>query len=49
MPWQEVMSKFKSGNLKSGSGEKVKNRKQAIAIMISEKKKKLHGLSPNKK
>ena len=50
MPWQEVMHKFKSGTLKSGKSDKpVKNRKQAIAIMLSEKKKKLHGLSPNKK
>lgn len=41
MPFDEVMSKFKSGNLRSGSssGPKVKNRKQALAIMLSEKKK----------
>lgn len=39
MPWDKVMSKFKSGNLSSGSGDKVSNRKQAIAIMLSEKKK----------
>lgn len=41
MPYQEVMSKFKHGKLHSGSkeGPKVKNRKQAIAIMLSEKKK----------
>jgi hypothetical protein len=40
MPWDEVMHKFKGGNLHSGSksGPKVKNRKQAIAIMMSEKK-----------
>lgn len=40
MPWDEVMHKFKGGNLHSGSksGPKVKNRKQAIAIMLSEKK-----------
>lgn len=40
MPWDEVMHKFKHGNLHSGSkkGPKVKNRKQAIAIMMSEKK-----------
>jgi hypothetical protein len=49
MPWQNVMKKFKHNELKSGSGEKVKNRKQAIAIMLSEKRKKLHGLSPSKK
>jgi hypothetical protein len=32
------MHKFKHGELKSGSGGKVKNRKQAIAIMLSEKR-----------
>jgi hypothetical protein len=31
-----VMSEFKRGTLHSGSGEKVKNRKQAIAIAMSE-------------
>ena len=41
MPFDEVMHKFKHGQLHSGSkkGPKVKNRKQAIAIMMSEKKK----------
>lgn len=41
MPWDEVMHKFKAGELHSGSkkGPKVKNRKQAIAIMLSEKEK----------
>lgn len=39
MPWDEVMHKFKHGELKSGgSGKPVKNRKQAIAIMMSEKR-----------
>lgn len=40
MPWQDVMHKFKKGDLHSGSktGKKVKDRKQAIAIMLSEKK-----------
>lgn len=40
MPSSEVMSKFKHGKLHSGSksGPKVKNRGQAIAIMMSEKK-----------
>ncbi len=39
MPWNEVMSKFKSGALKSGgSGKKVSNPKQAVAIMLSEKR-----------
>ena len=41
MPYNEVMHKFKHGQLHSGSkkGPKVKSRKQAIAIMLSEKKK----------
>lgn len=35
----EVMHEFKEGELKSGrSGKKVKDRKQAIAIGISEAK-----------
>lgn len=39
MPWDEVMHKFKHGSLKSGgSGKPVKSRKQAIAIMMSEKR-----------
>ena len=41
MPFDEVMHKFKHGKLHSGSkhGKKVTNRKQALAIMLSEKKK----------
>ena len=40
MPSKLVMSKFGRGQLHSGSksGPLVKNRKQAIAIMLSEKK-----------
>lgn len=40
MPWDEVLHKFKHGDLHSGSksGPKVSNRKQAIAIMLSEKR-----------
>ena len=39
MPSSGVMHKFKEGELKSGgSGKTVKNRKQAIAIMLSEKR-----------
>lgn len=40
MPWSEVMHKFKHGGLHSGSkhGPKVQSRKQAIAIMLSEKR-----------
>jgi hypothetical protein len=32
----KVMREFKHGELKSGSGRKVKKRKQAIAIAMSE-------------
>lgn len=32
----QVMKEFKEGKLKSGSGDKVTSRKQAIAIGISE-------------
>jgi len=40
MPWTEVMHKWKHGQLHSGgSGKVVKNRKRAIAIMLSEKRK----------
>ena len=40
MPYDEVMGKWKSGELHSGSksGPKVKNQKQAVAIMLSEKR-----------
>ena len=39
MPYDQVLSKFKAGALKSGgNGAKVTNPKQAIAIEISEKK-----------
>jgi len=46
MPYTEVMHKFKHGALHSGSksGPVVKNRQQAIAIMLSEKKK---GIGPS--
>ena len=39
MPFDRVMHKFKSGKLHSGSksGPEVTNRKQAVAIMLSEK------------
>ncbi len=33
---EKVMHEQKKGTLKSGSGKKVKNRKQAIAIAMSE-------------
>lgn len=40
MPFDEVMGKWKGGDLHSGSksGPKVKGQKQAIAIMLSEKR-----------
>ncbi len=50
MPFDEVMHKFKHGKLHSGSkkGPKVNNRKQAIAIMLSEKKQAAGGKSEYK-
>ena len=33
---RKVMKEYKQGSLKSGSGKKVKSRKQAIAIGLSE-------------
>lgn len=40
VPSSQVLSKFKRGDLHSGSkqGKKVTNRKQAVAIMLSEKR-----------
>lgn len=40
MPWDNVLHEFRSGELHSGgkSGPVVKSRKQAVAIMLSEKK-----------
>lgn len=35
-----VMKEFNRGTLHSGSGEKVKNKKQALAIALSEARKK---------
>ena len=37
---KKTMRKRKKGALKSGSGKKVKSRKQAIAIALSESRKK---------
>lgn len=37
---KKTMRKMKKGGLKSGSGKKVKNRKQAVAIALSESRKK---------
>jgi len=40
MPWSSVLSKWKAGTLKSGGGDKpVKSQAQAVAIMLSEKRK----------
>jgi hypothetical protein len=36
---QKVMHEYKHGGLKSGSGGKVKSRKQAVAIALSEARK----------
>jgi hypothetical protein len=33
---EKVMHEYKEGTLKSGSGKKVTNRKQAIAVALSE-------------
>lgn len=40
MPFDQVMSKFRAGDLHSGSksGPKVKSQKQAVAILLSEKR-----------
>jgi hypothetical protein len=40
MPWNEVMHKWGAGKLHTGSktGPPVKSQKQAVAIMLSEKR-----------
>lgn len=40
MPWDKVPAKWKAGKLHSGSkhGPVVKNKKQMVAIMLSEKR-----------
>jgi hypothetical protein len=50
MPWDAVMSKWKAGSLHSGSksGPPVHNQKQAVAIMLSEKRAAEHGKSEYK-
>ena len=53
MPSSEVMHKWKEGKLHSGSkhGPKVKSQKQAVAIMLSEKRAEARhgGVYPEKK
>ena len=50
MPSKNVMHKFKSGHLHSGSdhGPLVKNRKQAVAIMLSERENEAKTGSPDR-
>lgn len=50
MPWNEVMHKWGKGQLHSGSksGPAVKSQKQAVAIMLSEKRKAQGGKSEYK-
>jgi hypothetical protein len=44
MPSSQVMHEFKKGSLHSGKGgKKVQSRKQAIAIMLSERAKEHEG------
>lgn len=45
MPYDQVMHKFGQGELHSGgpNGPKITNRKQAIAVMLSEKRKAQQG------
>ncbi|MCW5797335.1 MAG: hypothetical protein LZF60_380030 [Nitrospira sp.] len=45
---KEAMHKRKKGTLKSGSGKKVKSKKQAIAIGLSEARKKGKKVPPKK-
>jgi hypothetical protein len=44
----QAMHKYKKGDLKSSSGDKVKSRKQAVAIGLSEAREK-GGKVPKKK
>jgi len=36
---KRVMHEYKEGTLKSGSGKKITNRKQAVAVALSEARK----------
>lgn len=44
----EVMKEFKKGKLKSSSGKKVTKREQAVAIGVSEARKKGYKKPPEK-
>jgi hypothetical protein len=46
---RSAMRRRKKGSLKSGSGRKVKSRKQAIAIGLSEARKKGAKVPPKRK
>lgn len=46
---ESAMRKRKKGTLKSGSGKKVTSKKQAIAIGLSEARKKGKKVAPGKK
>lgn len=35
----KVMREYREGNLRSGSGSKVRERKQALAVALAEKRK----------
>jgi hypothetical protein len=45
----KVMREYKHGELKSGGKAKVKNRKQAVAIALSEARKSGAKVAPKKK
>jgi hypothetical protein len=45
---EKVMHEFKEGKLKSGSGAKVKSRKQAVAIGLSEAREEGKKVPPKK-
>ena len=36
---EKVMHEYKEGTLKSGSGQKISSRKQAVAVALSEARK----------
>ena len=46
---KSAMHKRKAGTLKSGSGKKVTSKKQAVAIGLSEARKKGKKVAPKKK